>query len=104
MEPLSDPWSVEEEEKKPKECESVSDCPMMAAAKVSSQALKNLCSDKCIITFANVREVNENLRDKILKDEIQFEKFVKELKIKLLEKDNEICSLQHEHSITKDQL
>ncbi|MFS7998290.1 hypothetical protein Hanom_Chr12g01151921 [Helianthus anomalus] len=75
---------------------------MMAAAKVPLQVLKNLCSDKCIIPFANVKEVNENLRDKILKDEVQFEKSVKELKNKLSEKDNESCSLRHEHNITKD--
>ncbi|MFS7908899.1 putative transcription factor interactor and regulator CCHC(Zn) family [Helianthus anomalus] len=57
-----------------------------------------------IIAFANIEEVNENLRDKILKDELQLEKTVKELKNKLYEKENEICSLKHEHNITKDQL
>ncbi|MFS7997969.1 hypothetical protein Hanom_Chr12g01148191 [Helianthus anomalus] len=77
---------------------------MMATAKVSPLVLKNLCSDKCIIAFVNVKEVNENLRDKILKDEVQFEKYVKELKDKLSEKDNEICSLRHEHNINKAQL
>ncbi|KAJ0618159.1 hypothetical protein HanHA89_Chr02g0050011 [Helianthus annuus] len=104
LEPLADPWCVDEVEKDTRACENVCDCAMMAVAKVSPQVLKNLCSNKCIITFANVKEVNENLRDKILKHEVQFEKSVKELKNKLYEKDNEISSLKHEHSITKNQL
>ncbi|MFS7906471.1 hypothetical protein Hanom_Chr01g00059591 [Helianthus anomalus] len=70
LEPLADPWDA-------RVCEDECDCAMMAAAKVSPQVLKNLCSDKCIIAFANVKEVNENLRDKILYDEVQFEKTVK---------------------------
>ena len=40
----------------------------------------------------------------MLNDEVQFEKSLKELKIKLAEKDNENCNLKQEHSITKDQL
>ncbi|MFS8021645.1 hypothetical protein Hanom_Chr16g01429851 [Helianthus anomalus] len=55
-----------------------------------------------MILSANIKEVNENLRNKILDDEIQFEKLVKELKSKLFEKDNEISSLKHESSITRD--
>ncbi|MFS7998654.1 hypothetical protein Hanom_Chr12g01156431 [Helianthus anomalus] len=55
---------------------------MMAATKVSPQVLKNLCSDKYIIAFANIKDVNENLRNKILNDEIQFKKTFKELKSK----------------------
>ncbi|KAM0016885.1 hypothetical protein Hdeb2414_s0028g00701771 [Helianthus debilis subsp. tardiflorus] len=74
---------------------------MMAAAKVSPQVLKDLCSHKCIIAFANIKEVNENLRNNILNDEVQFEKTFKELKYKLLKKENEINSLKHEISITK---
>ncbi|MFS8032480.1 hypothetical protein Hanom_Chr17g01558271 [Helianthus anomalus] len=86
LEPLSDPWSADEVEKDPNACENECDCAIMAAAKVSPQVLKNLCSDKCIIAYANIKEVNENLRDKILKYEVQFEKTVKELKSKLYEK------------------
>ena len=41
---------------------------MMAAAKVTPQVLEKLCSDKFIIAFANIKEVNENLR------EVKFEK------------------------------
>ncbi|MFS7994683.1 hypothetical protein Hanom_Chr12g01108951 [Helianthus anomalus] len=85
-------------------CADECDCAMMAATKVSPHILKDLCSDKCIIAFANIKEVNKNLRNKILKDEVQFEKTFKELKNKLFDKDNEISSLKHEHSITKDQL
>ena len=33
------------------------DCAMMAAAKVLPQVLEKLCSDKCIIAFANIKEV-----------------------------------------------
>ena len=77
---------------------------MMAASKVSPQVLVNLCTDKCIIAFANIKEVNENLRDRLLSSEVQFEKSLKDLKSKLMKKDNEINSLKHEHSITKDQL
>ncbi|MFS7946867.1 hypothetical protein Hanom_Chr06g00541421 [Helianthus anomalus] len=58
IEPLSDPWDFSA-------CEGECDCAMMAAAKVSSQVLKDLCSDNCIIVFANIKEVNENLRNKI---------------------------------------
>ncbi|MFS8019863.1 hypothetical protein Hanom_Chr15g01408681 [Helianthus anomalus] len=49
-------------------------------------------------------KVNENLRNKILNDEVQFEKTFKELKTKLFEKENEINRLKHDSSITKDQL
>ena len=77
---------------------------MMAAAKVSPQVLEKLCSDNCIIAFANIKEVNENLRGKILSDEVIFERSLKELKNKLAEKDKEISSLKEEESITKTQL
>ena len=76
----------------------------MAAAKVSPQVLEKLCSDNCIISFANIKEVNENLRDKILSDEVKFERSLKELKNKLAEKDKEISSMKEEQSITKTQL
>ncbi|MFS7995323.1 hypothetical protein Hanom_Chr12g01116621 [Helianthus anomalus] len=97
LEPLADPWDS-------KVCDGECDCVMMAAAKVSPQVLKDLCSDKCIIAFANIKGVNENIRNKILNDEVQFEKTFKELKNKLFEKENEIRSLKHESSITEDQL
>ncbi|MFS7954381.1 hypothetical protein Hanom_Chr07g00629611 [Helianthus anomalus] len=58
LEPLIDPWDASV-------CEGECDCAMMAAAKVSTQILKDLCLDKCIIAFANTKEVNENLRNKI---------------------------------------
>ncbi|MFS7945246.1 hypothetical protein Hanom_Chr06g00521911 [Helianthus anomalus] len=67
LEPLADPWDG-------RVCEDECDYAMMAAAKISPQVLKNPCSDKCIIGFANIKEVNENHRDTILKDEAQFEK------------------------------
>ncbi|MFS7980723.1 hypothetical protein Hanom_Chr10g00942641 [Helianthus anomalus] len=67
LEPLTDPWDS-------RVCDGECDCAMMATAKVSPQVLKDLCSDKCIIAFANIKEVNENLRNKILNDEVQFEK------------------------------
>src|ERR1043165_7225273 len=76
----------------------------MAATKVSPRILKDLCSDKCVIAFANIKEVNQNLRKKILDDEVQFEKLSKELKSKLTEKESEISSLKHETTITKNQL
>ncbi|KAJ0513270.1 hypothetical protein HanHA300_Chr10g0355621 [Helianthus annuus] len=116
LEPLSNLWSKEdkkEEEKKKAGEEEVRadeegdhqcDCAMMAAAKVSPQVLEKLCSDKCIIAFANIKEVNENLRDKVLSDEVKFEKSLKELRNKLAEIDKEISSLKEEHSITKTQL
>ncbi|KAJ0621741.1 hypothetical protein HanIR_Chr01g0012141 [Helianthus annuus] len=116
IEPLTDPWSKEDkEEEEPKEAgdeeERVDeednhrcDCAMMAAAKVSPQVLEKLCLDNCIIAFANIKEVNENLRDKILSDEVKFEKSLKELKNKLTEKDKVISSLKEEQSITKTQL
>ncbi|MFS7998232.1 hypothetical protein Hanom_Chr12g01151301 [Helianthus anomalus] len=97
LEPLTDPWDSSV-------CDGECDCAMMTTAKVSPQVLKDLCSDKCIIAFANIKEVNENLRNKILNDEVQFEKTFKELKSKLFEKVNEISSLKHESSITKGQL
>ncbi|MFS7996059.1 hypothetical protein Hanom_Chr12g01125391 [Helianthus anomalus] len=97
MKPWSGPWESSV-------CEGESDCVMMDAAKVSPQVLKDLCSDKCIIAFVNINEMNENVRNKILDDEIQFEKLAKELKSKLFEKGSEISSLKHESSITKDQL
>ncbi|MFS7938500.1 hypothetical protein Hanom_Chr05g00440451 [Helianthus anomalus] len=97
LEPLAGPWDASV-------CDGECECVMMASAKLSPQILKDLYSDKCIITFANIKEVNENLRNKILKDEVQFEKTFKELKNKLFDKENEISSLKHEHSITKDQL
>ncbi|KAJ0952673.1 hypothetical protein HanPSC8_Chr02g0075051 [Helianthus annuus] len=77
---------------------------MMAAAKVSPQVLEKQCSDNYIIAFANIKEVNENLRDKILSDEVIFERSLKELKNKLAEKEKEICSMKEEQSITKTQL
>ncbi|KAJ0632047.1 putative transcription factor interactor and regulator CCHC(Zn) family [Helianthus annuus] len=77
---------------------------MMAAAKVSPQVLEKLCSDNCIIAFANIKEMNENLRDKILSDEVKYERSLKELKNKLAEKDKEISSMKEEQSITKTQL
>ncbi|MFS7935810.1 putative transcription factor interactor and regulator CCHC(Zn) family [Helianthus anomalus] len=79
LEPLSDPWDSSVYEG---EC----DCAMMAAAKVSSQVHTDFCSDKCIIAFANIKEVNENLRNKILNDEVQFEKTFKELNQNCLKK------------------
>ena len=94
---LSDPWGTDD-------CESQCNCALMAAAKVSPQILSELCSDKCIIAFAKIKEVNENFRQKILEDEINFEKLTKELKLKLSEKESEISSLKHEASIVKDQL
>ena len=95
---LSDPWGASDD------CECKCDCALMAAAKVSPQILKDLCSDKCVIAFANIKEVNENLRKKILDDEVKFEKLSKELKTNLTEKESEISSLKHEATITKDQL
>ena len=77
---LSDPWGASDD------CECKCDCALMAAAKVSPQILKDLCSDKCVIAFANIKEVNENLRKKVLDDEVQFEKLSKDLKSKLTEK------------------
>ncbi|MFS8033849.1 hypothetical protein Hanom_Chr17g01574391 [Helianthus anomalus] len=90
MEPLSDPWESSV-------CEGECDCAIMAAAKVSPHVLKDLCSDKCIFAFANIKEVNENHRNKILDDEIHFEKLANESTSKLFEKECEI-------SITNDQL
>ncbi|KAJ0623130.1 hypothetical protein HanIR_Chr01g0028371 [Helianthus annuus] len=109
IEPLTDPWSEEEktreiEERAEDEENPKCDCAMMAAAKVSPQVLEKLCSDNCIIAFANIKEVNENLRDKILSDEVIFERSLKELKNKLAEKEKEICSMKEEQSITKTQL
>ncbi|MFS7996496.1 hypothetical protein Hanom_Chr12g01130661 [Helianthus anomalus] len=97
LEPLDDPWDASV-------CDGECDCAMMAAAKVSPQILKDVCSDKCIIAFANIKKVNENLRNKILKDEVQFEKTFKEFKNNLFDKETETNSLKHEHNITKDQL
>ncbi|MFS7906320.1 hypothetical protein Hanom_Chr01g00057881 [Helianthus anomalus] len=88
LEPLAHPWDTSV-------CDGECDCSMMATAKVSPQVIKDLCSDKCIIAFTNIKEVNENLRNKILKDEVQFEKTFKELKNKLFETENEISSLKH---------
>ena len=48
--------------------------------------------------------LNENLRSKILEDEVNCEKFVMDLKAKLVSKESEISNLKHEASITKDQL
>ena len=113
IEPLIDLWSEEDkkeenagekEERAGDEENTQCDCAMMAAAKVSPQVLEKLCSDNCIIAFANIKEVNENLRDKILSDEVKFEKSLKELRNKLAEKDKEISSLKEEQSITKTQL
>ena len=87
-----------------KEGDHQCDCAMMAAAKVSPQVLEKLCSYKCIIALANIKEINENLRDKVLSDEVKFEKSIKELRNKLAEKDKEISSLKEEQSITKTQL
>ncbi|MFS7995221.1 hypothetical protein Hanom_Chr12g01115501 [Helianthus anomalus] len=70
LEPLDDPWDSSV-------CDGECDCAMIADAKVLPQVLKDLCSDKCIIAFANIKEVNENLRNKILNDEVQFEFFLK---------------------------
>ena len=49
------------------------DCAMMAAAKVSPQVLEKLCSDKCIIAFANIKEVNENfgIRSYLMKSNLK---------------------------------
>lgn len=94
---LSDPWGSDD-------CDCQCNCALMAAAKVSPQILNDLCSDKCIVAFAKIKEVNENFRKKILEDKIQFEKLTKELKSKITEKESEISSLKHEASITKDQL
>ncbi|MFS7979584.1 hypothetical protein Hanom_Chr10g00929411 [Helianthus anomalus] len=95
--PLTNPWDSNV-------CDGECDRAMMAAAKVSPQVSKDLYLDKCIIAFANIKDVNENLRNKILNDKVQFEKTFKELKSKLFEKENEISSLKHESNITKDQL
>ncbi|MFS7939037.1 hypothetical protein Hanom_Chr05g00446921 [Helianthus anomalus] len=48
--PLTDPWDSSV-------CEGECVCAMMAAAKVSPQVLKDLCSDKCVIAFANFKNV-----------------------------------------------
>ncbi|MFS8003103.1 hypothetical protein Hanom_Chr13g01209961 [Helianthus anomalus] len=77
LEPLAHPWSAYEGEKVTSACENECDYVMMVAAKVSPQVLKNLCSNKCAIAFANIKEVTENLRDKILKDVVQFENLLK---------------------------
>ncbi|MFS7953636.1 hypothetical protein Hanom_Chr07g00621001 [Helianthus anomalus] len=55
LEPLAEPWCKDEAGKGTSACENVCDCAMMATAKVSPHVLKNLCSDKCIISFANVK-------------------------------------------------
>ena len=57
----TDPWNTNE-------CEEECDCALVAATKVSSEILKDLCTDKCIIAFANIKMVNENLRNKILEE------------------------------------
>ncbi|KAJ0467321.1 putative transcription factor interactor and regulator CCHC(Zn) family [Helianthus annuus] len=113
IEPMIDLWceedkkdekAGEEEERADEEENPKCDCAMMAAAKVSPQVLEKLCSENCIIAFANIKEVNENLRNKILTDEVKFERSLKELKNKLTEKEKEISSLKEEQSITKTQL
>ncbi|MFS7981356.1 hypothetical protein Hanom_Chr10g00949971 [Helianthus anomalus] len=83
IEPLIDLWSQDDKEKKDlkkageeerradEENVHQCDCAMMGAAKVSPQVLEKLCSDKCIIAFANIKDVNENLRNKILSDEVK---------------------------------
>ncbi|MFS7952034.1 putative transcription factor interactor and regulator CCHC(Zn) family [Helianthus anomalus] len=108
IEPLIDPWleekAGEKEGRVGDEENPQCDCAMMVAAKVSPQVLEKLCSDNCIIAFANIKEVNENLRNKILTDEVKFERSLKELKNKLTEKEKEISSMKEEQSITKTQL
>ncbi|MFS7953602.1 putative transcription factor interactor and regulator CCHC(Zn) family [Helianthus anomalus] len=113
VEPMTDLWSEEDkkdekagekEERADVEENPKCDCAIMAAAKVSPQVLEKLCSNNCIIAFANIKEVNENLRNKILTDEVKFERSLKELKNKLTEKEKEISSMKEEQSITKTQL
>ncbi|MFS7950857.1 hypothetical protein Hanom_Chr07g00588131 [Helianthus anomalus] len=77
---------------------------MIDVAKVSSQILKESCFYKCIIAFANRKDVNENLRKIVLDGEIQLERIKKDFKSQLIENDQEICMFKHEYSNTKDQL
>ncbi|MFS7917073.1 hypothetical protein Hanom_Chr03g00184771 [Helianthus anomalus] len=76
----------------------------MDASKVLHQTLKELRSDKCILAFANIKDVNENLREKVQISEITHEKLKRDFKTRIAEKDLEISSLKHEATITKDQL
>ncbi|MFS7914134.1 hypothetical protein Hanom_Chr02g00149811 [Helianthus anomalus] len=76
----------------------------MVASKVTPQTLKKLCYDKCIIAFANIKEVNENIRKNVQISEIILEKLKRDFKTRFVEKDLEISSLRHKVSITNDQL
>ena len=67
---LSDPWGTDD-------CDCQCNCALMVPAKVSPQILNDLCSDKCVIAFAKIKEVNEHFRKKILEDEIQFKNSLK---------------------------
>ncbi|KAJ0940057.1 hypothetical protein HanRHA438_Chr02g0068361 [Helianthus annuus] len=80
------------------------DLVQTTGSKVSPHILKEFCLHKRIIAFAKIKEVNENLREKVQVSEIVLEKLKKDSKTRLTEKDQEISSLKHEATITKDQL